>query len=245
MKLIEVKDNEEMSVEVCKLVKMKINTLATPVLGLATGSTPERLYELLVDEVQKESLSFKNVTTFNLDEYVGISGNDRNSYRYYMNSKFFDHIDIQIENTHVPNGLAKNISKECENYESRIEELKGIDLQILGIGRNGHIGFNEPGTPFSTQTHVVELEESTRKANSRFFQSLEEVPTRAITMGIDTIMKSKEIVLLVSGEKKAEALNALINGEVSEKFPASILQKHPHVTIFADEAVLKSPVMNL
>lgn len=207
-----------------------------PVLGLATGSTPEGLYEQLIAKNKEKVVSFQNTTTFNLDEYVGLDANDSNSYRYFMNEKLFNHIDIPLENTHVPNGVAENSEVECKEYEQAIQNADRVDVQVLGLGLNGHIGFNEPGTSFSSRTHVVELDESTRKANARFFESLEEVPTQAITMGIDTIMESKEIVLLVSGENKAEALKQLVHGEITEDFPASILQKHKNVTIIADKA---------
>ncbi len=238
MNIIRVKDYEEMSKAASYLMIKKMKDLENPVLGLSTGSTPEGLYRYLIEEHKREKLSFKQVTTFNLDEYVGLSHDDPNSYRYYMNEKLFKHINIPSELTHVPNGKVTNLEKECSVYEELIRRSNHIDVQILGLGLNGHIGFNEPGTAFSSRTHVVELDESTRKANARFFASLDHVPTKAITMGIETIMESKEIVLLVYGEHKAEAVARLIKGEVSEDFPASILQKHPHVTLIADDAAL-------
>lgn len=235
MELIEVKNHEEMSRKACDIISEKILKLSHPVLGLATGFTPKKVYEFLT----AKSISFKNVTTFNLDEYVGLSPEDPNSYRYYMNDIFFDHINIPKEQTHIPIGTARDLHQECLDYEKKIREAGGIDVQILGIGVNGHIGFNEPGTSFSSRTHVIELEESTRKANARFFDRMEDVPKQAITMGIETILESKEIILLVSGPKKAEAMERLLYGKVNEDFPASALRKHPNVKIIADQDALK------
>lgn len=236
MRIVEVNDYEEMSQIACNYIIEKLISLEKPVLGLATGSTPEGLYRHLVDAYKKGNVSFQHVNTFNLDEYINLDQMDPNSYRYYMNKKLFDHIDIPKENIHLPNGKAPNIDAECLNYENQILQAGKISIQVLGIGLNGHIGFNEPGTSFTSRTHVVTLDELTRRANSRFFPSIDDVPTHAITMGIETIMESQEILLLVSGEKKADALSRLINGEVSEDFPASILQRHKQVTIIADAA---------
>ncbi|WP_064971727.1 glucosamine-6-phosphate deaminase [Ornithinibacillus californiensis] len=238
MNIISTKDYQEMSRKACELVAETINTIEKPILGLATGSTPEGLYQCLINKHKEEQLSFRHVTTFNLDEYVGLGSENPNSYRYFMNGKLFQHIDIRKENTYVPNGSAENLEEECVSYEELIREHGGMDLQILGIGLNGHIGFNEPGTPFTSRTHIVELDESTRQANARFFDSLEEVPTHAITTGIGTIMESKKILLLISGENKADTVTRLVNGDISEDFPASILKEHPNVTIIADEAAL-------
>ncbi|WP_077624753.1 glucosamine-6-phosphate deaminase [Sediminibacillus massiliensis] len=236
MEMIEVEDYQEMSRVASQFIIEKVQLLDNPVLGLATGSTPEGVYKQLIEKRKQGNVSFANTSTFNLDEYVGLDGDDPNSYRYYMNEKLFSHIDIPGENTRVPNGMKKDLEQECGQYEQLIKEKQGIDLQMLGIGLNGHIGFNEPGTSLQTRTHVVELAQSTRKANARFFDSLEEVPEQAITMGIETIMASREIILLVSGERKAEALDRLLNGPVTEDFPASILQTHPNVKIIADRA---------
>lgn len=238
MHIIKVKDYEEMSEKACALLVEKMNQLENPVFGLATGSTPEGLYQRLIEKYSQNHISFKNVTTFNLDEYVGIAKNDPNSYNYFMNEKLFKHVDISADQTNLPNGVAKDLDKECRDYEERISKVGHVDVQILGIGVNGHIGFNEPGTSFTSRTQIVELDESTRNANVRYFDSMDEVPTKAITMGIESIMESKEIVLLVSGEPKAEAVAHLINGDIKEDFPASILQQHDHVTIIADEAAL-------
>ncbi|GGB55237.1 glucosamine-6-phosphate deaminase [Virgibacillus dakarensis] len=239
MKIIKVPDYQAMSEKACELVMEKVNTIEKPVLGLATGSTPEGLYQQLIKKHHHHEVSFKNTTTFNLDEYVGLSKQDPNSYYYYMQEKLFKHIDIPREQAHLPNGEGDNLQANCQDYEQLIKAAGNIDIQLLGIGLNGHIGFNEPGTSFSSRTHIVELDESTRKANARFFSSLADVPSKAVTMGIGTIMESKQIILLVSGEKKSDAVTRLITGEITEAFPASILQKHENVVLIADEAALK------
>ncbi|SEO17596.1 glucosamine-6-phosphate deaminase [Amphibacillus marinus] len=242
MNIITVTDYQAMSDWACQHLIKRINELEQPVLGLATGSTPEGMYSSLINAYQNKQISFENVISFNLDEYVGLPSDDHNSYNYFMHDKLFNHIDIKGKNAHLPNGIASSPDQECQDYEKLITQTNGIDLQILGIGLNGHIGFNEPGTPFSSRTHVVELDDLTREANARFFASKDDVPTHAITMGIATIMESKEIILLISGENKAEALKQLIESDVTEDFPASILQKHPNLTIVADEAAAHSLV---
>ncbi|WP_100010403.1 glucosamine-6-phosphate deaminase [Lentibacillus sediminis] len=238
MDIIKVKDYQEMSEKACSHVINNIHRQDAPVLGLATGSTPEGLYKQLIEKYRQKKVSFEQTTTFNLDEYVGLENDDRNSYHYYMQEKLFNHIDISAEKANLPNGSAADLEQECRNYEAQIQQANGIDLQILGIGLNGHIGFNEPGVSFASRTHVVDLAASTREANARFFPSLEDVPTQAITMGIETIMESKAILLLVSGKQKTEAVARFVNGEISEGFPASVLQQHPQVTLIADEAAL-------
>ncbi|WP_141432227.1 glucosamine-6-phosphate deaminase [Bacillus sp. 03113] len=238
MNIIQVKDYQEMSEKAADLLISKIKSKQSFNLGLATGGTPKGLYEILIEDHKKNGTSYKHITTFNLDEYVGLNKLDPNSYHYYMNDTLFHHLDIDVDHTHLPIGSAKNLELECQRYEQLIDEKGGVDLQILGIGRNGHIGFNEPGTSFQSLTHVVTLDESTRKANARYFSSIEEVPTHAITMGIASIMKSKEIFLLVSGEEKADAVHKLFNSEESEDFPASILKQHPCVTIIVDQKAL-------
>lgn len=235
MKLIKTSTYEALSQMAAARIISKIHANPRLNLGLATGSTPTGVYKRLIQDHEVNKTSYKQVNSFNLDEYIGISKKDPNSYHYFMCENLFDHIDIPIDQTHIPDGTAENLDEECRRYEQFIQEHGGIDLQILGIGQNGHIGFNEPGTSFSSRTHIINLAESTRKANSRFFESLEDVPTQAITMGIASIMESKEIFLLVSGAAKAEALARLVNGEVSESFPASVLKNHPNVTIFADK----------
>ena len=230
-----------MSEKATDILVHRIHSLEKPVLGLATGSTPEGLYQRLIEEFEQGAISFKHVTTFNLDEYVGLGQNDSNSYYQFMNEKLFRHVDIAMERIHIPNGTALDLGKECDAYEHAIEQAGGIDIQLLGIGANGHIGFNEPGTPFSSKTDIVDLEKTTIQANARFFHSIEEVPTQAVSMGIETIMNSKEILLLVSGEAKADAMAKLLAGEVSEDFPASILNNHANVTVIVDEAALADP----
>ncbi|RSD25140.1 glucosamine-6-phosphate deaminase [Mesobacillus subterraneus] len=234
MKLIRTTSYEELSQQAAAEIISRIQSNHRLNLGLATGSTPTGVYKQLIEDHKKNKTSYKEINTFNLDEYIGIAKKDPHSYHYFMCENLFHHIDIPLDQTHIPDGTAKDLKEECLRYEQFIQEHGGIDLQILGIGQNGHIGFNEPGTPFDSRTHIIMLAESTRKANSRFFDSLEEVPKQAITMGIASIMASMEIFLLVSGTSKAEALARLMNGAVSEQFPASVLKKHPNVTIFAD-----------
>jgi glucosamine-6-phosphate deaminase len=238
MKIIDVKDYQEMSKKAAEYIIEKVRHSKNLKLGLATGGTPVGTYTNLIEDHKQNHTSYQGVKTFNLDEYVGLSGDNHNSYRFYMNDQLFNHIDIEKSNTHIPHGDAKDMQKECTDYENLLAEHGGIDLQVLGIGSNGHIGFNEPGTSFDSNTHIVDLAPSTREANARYFDSLEEVPTRAVTMGIATIMKSKEILLLISGENKKEALSNLLHGEVDERFPASVLRNHPCVTIIADEAAI-------
>lgn len=234
MNIIKAENYKEMSQLAAKYLIKQVNEKPNSVLGLATGSTPEGLYKEIIHHYTEGDVSFKEVATFNLDEYVGLSKDNDQSYYYYMHNLLFDHIDIKDEQANLPNGNTENLQEACKQYESSIQEAGGIDIQILGIGLNGHIGFNEPGTSFASQTHIVELDESTRKANARFFDSIDDVPAQAITMGIDSIMQSRQIILLVSGSQKAEALEKLVNGPITEKFPASILQKHANVTIIAD-----------
>lgn len=238
MKLIKTKDYNELSKVACELTINYLKELVNPVLGLATGSTPEGLYSCLIDYHKKTGFSFADVKSFNLDEYIGLSEENENSYHYYMNEKLFSHIDIKPENTHVPNGMATDFSFECDRYEKEIKLAKGINLQLLGLGVNGHIGFNEPGTSFQSTTQVITLDKSTRNANAHFFASQGEVPKQAISMGIKSIMETEKIILLASGTKKANALYHLLEGDITEAFPASILNKHADVTIIADEDAL-------
>ncbi|UOE55054.1 glucosamine-6-phosphate deaminase [Bacillus sp. CMF12] len=238
MKIIRTADYNDMSQKAAQLMIEKIRQQPDMTLGLATGSTPKGVYAELIKDHQKNGTSYEKITTINLDEYIGLPPSDPNSYRHFMNSELFDHLDIRLVNTHLPNGAAEDMSKECERYEQLIKDLVDIDLQLLGIGRNGHIGFNEPCTSFHSRTHVVDLAESTRKANARFFSSIEDVPAQAITMGIASILDSREIILLASGSAKAEALRQLVYGEPDEQFPASALKLHANVTIIADEEAL-------
>lgn len=234
MKIIKVENYSQLSKKAAELVIEKVRRKPKTVLGLATGGTPVGLYEILIKDYQNNHTSYRKVTTFNLDEYIGLSGDNPNSYRYFIDKHLLNHIDILKANTFVPLGNAKDPLKQCQGYEKLLKKHDGIDLQILGIGANGHIGFNEPGTSFQSETHVIELTSSTREANARFFKNIDEVPTHAITMGIASIMRGKEIVLLISGEAKSEAFLRLLNEEVNEDFPASILKTHPCVTIITD-----------
>lgn len=238
MNIIKVKNYDEMSDKACQFIAERLNNLKDPVFGLATGSTPEGLYERLIKQYKENEISFKDVTTFNLDEYIGLPADHPNSYHYFMGEKLFSHIDINPDQTHLPNGVADDLNKECKDFEDLIKQAGGINLQLLGLGTNGHIAFNEPGSKFDGRTAIVDLAQETLEANARFFDSIEDMPTQAVTMGIGSIMEADEILLLVSGDSKAEALAHVINGEVTEEFPASILQKHTNVTIIADEAAL-------
>ncbi|WP_413374837.1 glucosamine-6-phosphate deaminase [Alkalihalobacillus sp. 1P02AB] len=240
MKIVETTNYQEMSEKAASFLINQVKEKPNATLGMATGGTPEGMYQLLIEDYNQNGTSYKEVTTFNLDEYIGLPKEDKNSYNSYMHNALFNFINIPESQIHLPNGMNADAAKECEKYEERIARNGGIDIQILGIGENGHIGFNEPGTSFDSKTHVITLTESTRIANSRYFNSLDEVPTKAVTMGISTIMQAKKIILLASGEKKADALHQLLHNEVDESFPASILQKHPNVTIIADRDALKN-----
>ncbi|WP_297077518.1 glucosamine-6-phosphate deaminase [uncultured Enterococcus sp.] len=227
MKLIQVNNAVEGGKKAFELVQNAMdNGLQT--MGLATGSTPETLYQ----EMVASDLDFSALTSVNLDEYVGLSATDPQSYHMYMHEHLF--AKKPFKESYIPNGKAEDLNQECQRYEEILTNHP-VDLQILGIGRNGHIGFNEPNTPFDTPTHVVELTESTIKANQRYFDKIEDVPTRAISMGIQSIMQSKAIVLLAFGKSKAQAIKGMIEGPITEDLPASVLQKHPNVTIIADE----------
>jgi glucosamine-6-phosphate deaminase len=206
------------------------------VLGLPTGRTPIGMYQRVVARCKAEYHCFRDVTTFNLDEYVGIPRDHPASYFMFMKRHLFDHVDIDPERTHIPNGMAPDLSAECVRYEEEIRDAHGLDLTFLGLGSNGHIAFNEPGTPFDSRTHVVALSESTRKSNAALFL-VQPVPTHAITMGIGTILDSREIVLLASGARKREAIARLRSGEETTQFPASALWRHPKVTVLVDAAL--------
>ncbi|MFC4402181.1 glucosamine-6-phosphate deaminase [Gracilibacillus xinjiangensis] len=235
MKIIESKNYLKMSHTACQILAEQIGQNPKIKLGLATGSTPIGLYNRLIHLNKKKEISFQKVTTFNLDEYVGLPATHPNSYHYFMRENFFQHIDINEANTHIPNGMAYDLEKECIRYQQVIETAGGMDIQVLGLGENGHIGFNEPGTSFSEETHIISLEKSTREANARFFDNIDQVPKKAITVGINTIMQSKQVILLISGETKAEAYNRLVNGGITETFPASILQKHKNCIVLVDQ----------
>ena len=233
-----VKDYSVLSKKAAMIIAAEITQREHPVLGLATGSTPIGAYQVLRELYREGRLDFSAVRTVNLDEYRGLSPEDSHSYRYFMNQELFHHINIDMEKTKVPNGLLTDANKACAEYEEHIRKLGGIHLQILGLGHDGHIGFNEPGDFFPNETHCVKLTEETIEANQRFFSSKEAVPKEAYTMGIGTIMKAKKILLMVSGKDKADILQKVLEGPVTPLIPASILQFHPHVHVLADEAAL-------
>lgn len=234
MNIIKVRNYEELSDKAAEIVAELVKKKENACLGLATGGTPLGMYTKLIEKYQAGEISFKNVKTYNLDEYCGLDKNHPQSYYTYMHTNFFNHVDISENNVHIPEGNTDNHKEACETYNQLIKNNR-IDLQILGIGANGHIGFNEPGTPFSQETFVVKLTEKTRNDNRRFFNSLAEVPEYAITMGIKNIMQADAILLLASGKSKAEAVKKLVKGELTEEFPASILKEHKNVTVIIDE----------
>lgn len=228
---VEAASYEEMCKIAADLFTEQLSEKPDSVLGMATGGTPEGFYKEMVQRYQDGKITFANAKSFNLDEYVGLTPENEASYHYYMDEKLFNHIDMKRENIHVPEGSTTDLSTAAAKYDAKIAAAGGIDMQLLGIGVNGHIGFNEPGTPFTLGTNIVELTQSTREANKIYFDNIEDVPTHAITMGIHTIMKSKKIVLLISGASKQEAFDRLRSGDITEDFPASALHNHEHVTV--------------
>ena len=236
MEIIITETYEEMSREAADVIAECIKEKPDCVLGLATGSTPIGLYAELVKDNQAGEISFKDVKTFNLDEYRGLNPKHHQSYRYFMQENLFDHVDVVAENTHVPNGFNPDAEAACSEYEESIEDAGGLDLQLLGLGHNGHIGFNEPADHFPLATNCVQLTESTIQANSRLFDSIDEVPREAYTMGIGTIMKAKKILVVANGEGKAEIVKKAFFGPIVPQVPASVLQLHPDVTVIVDEA---------
>jgi glucosamine-6-phosphate deaminase len=236
MKIVSVENYQELSEYVCSEIECVVRSNPYAVLGLATGGTPLRTYREMIKGYEKRNIDYRQVTTFNLDEYIGLGRDHPQSYYIYMMNNLFNHINVSPENIHIPNGNAEGLDSECNRYERLIEEIGPPDLQILGIGENGHIGFNEPGTSFTSETHIVELAESTRRANARYFSSRDEVPQHAITMGIQSILKSKRILLLASGSHKAKAVKTLLECDADEGFPASVLKGHADVTLVVDEA---------
>lgn len=231
MKIIRTKNYEEMSFEAAKIMAAQMVLKPQSVLGLATGSTPIGMYEQLVKWNKEGKLDFSQIQSVNLDEYCGLDGENDQSYRYFMNHHLFNHVNIDINNTHVPNGKAVDTKAECERYDALIESLGGTDIQVLGIGPDGHIGFNEPDAVFTKSTHRVELDPSTVEANARFFASIDDVPRFALTMGMGGIMSAKKILLMANGTKKKEILEKALFGPITPEIPASILQLHPDVTV--------------
>ena len=239
MKIIVTENAEAMSKRAAKLFIKKIKRKDRIVLGLATGSTPIGLYQELIKAYQEGKVDFSNVETFNLDEYYGLAPTHPASYNYFMHNNLFNYINIPENNIHIPSGIPEDVEDYCEKYENMIKEAGGIDLQLLGIGENAHIGFNEPGTQLGATTQLINLADKTIEANSRFFEGKEEVPKKAISMGIKTIMRAKQIVLLATGERKAQAIYNTIKGPVESSVPASVLQLHPDVTIIVDKPAAK------
>lgn len=230
------KDYSAMSEKAAQIFANEMQQKPDLVLGLATGSTPTGTYQELIRMHKEEGLDFSKVVSFNLDEYYGLAPDNPQSYNYFMFENLFNHVNVKKENIHIQNGLVSDVETYCKQYDEEIEKYGGIDLQLLGIGVNGHIGFNEPAEELVLGTHLTDLTEDTIKANSRFFDSPEEVPTKAITMGIGSIMKAKKILLLASGKNKAEIMAKLLNSDVvTTKVPASLLMLHPNVTIIMDE----------
>lgn len=239
MKLIVVNNYEELSKvaakEFSKIIKEKENV----VLGLATGGSPVGMYKELIRMYEQKELNFSKTTTVNLDEYIGLNPEHNQSYRYFMNNNLFNHINIDKSNTFVPNGLAEDLEAQCKEYDQKIVELGGIDIQLLGVGNNGHIAFNEPNSELSSGTHIISLTDNTIEANARFFDNIDDVPRKAITMGVGGIMKAKKIILIASGESKAEAIKGIFSGKITTANPATMLQMHRDVTVIVDEAAAK------
>ncbi|MDD5449307.1 MAG: glucosamine-6-phosphate deaminase [Candidatus Omnitrophica bacterium] len=235
MKVIVCKDSDEMSRAAAQIFAQRIRKKPNIVLGLATGGTPVKMYKELIRMCKEENLDFSKVITYNLDEYLGLSGDHDQSYRYFMNENLFNHININKANTHVLNGKAKDPAAECKAYEEAIKKAGGIDIQLLGIGGNGHIAFNEPGSPKNSRTRIVDLTEKTIQDNARFFASVNDVPKQALSMGNGTILEAKEIVLIADKASKADAIAKSIEGPATEQVPASLLQSHKNVTFVVDK----------
>ena len=235
MKFITTETYDQLSHKAATIIASQVIVKPNCVLGLATGSSPVGIYKNLVKWYNQGDLDFSKVTSINLDEYVGLKGDHPQSYRFFMQDHFFNHENILPENTYVPNGCAEDFDKECAEYDERIKNYGGIDLQLLGIGVDGHIGFNEPGDTFDKNTHVADLHQSTIEANARFFDSVDEVPKQAVSMGLMSIMQAKKIVLIANGPAKKDVLLRAFNGPVTPQIPASILQLHPDVTVIFSE----------
>lgn len=238
IRIYKTKDYKAMSRKAANIISAQVIMKPDCVLGLATGSSPIGTYEQLTEWYRKGDLDFSEVTSVNLDEYKGLSHESDQSYYFFMQDHFFKHINIPANKTFVPNGVESNSKKACEDYDEVIRSVGGVDLQLLGLGHNGHIGFNEPADVFEKETHCVDLTQSTIEANARFFETREDVPTQAYTMGIQTIMRAKKILIVVSGEEKASIVKKAFFGPVTPQVPASILQMHPDVILVGDEAAL-------
>lgn len=242
MIIYKVKNYEQMSKKASNIIASQVVLNPHSVLGLATGSTPEGTYKSLIQKFEDGDIDFANIKAVNLDEYKGLSKDDTQSYAHFMKSNLFSHINIDMKNTHIPNGTEPDATKECEKYNQTITNIGGIDLQLLGIGGNGHIGFNEPSTVFENGTHYVALAQETIDANARFFDNKDDVPKFAYSMGIGNIMHAKSILLVASGKAKAEAIYNSLFGDITPQVPASILQLHHNVTVVADEEALSIAV---
>lgn len=238
MRIVRAKDYNDMSRKAANILSAQVIMKPNCVLGLATGSTPVGTYAQLVEWYNKGDLDFSNVTTVNLDEYRGLDRENDQSYYYFMNRHLFGKVNVNHERTFLPDGTEKDSEKACADYNQIIEDVGGVDLQLLGLGHNGHIGFNEPGDVFKAKTHCVDLTETTIKANQRFFASIDDVPRQAYTMGIQTIMQARKILVVVSGEDKAGIVKEAFFGPITPRVQASVLQLHPDVTVVADEAAL-------
>jgi glucosamine-6-phosphate deaminase len=238
MRIYKATDYQDMSRKAANIISAQVIIKPDCVLGLATGSTPMGIYQQLIEWYNKGDLDFKSVKTVNLDEYKGLTEDNKQSYHYFMKKNLFEQVNINMKNTYLPDGTAEDSEIECTRFNRLIEQLGGIDMQLLGLGHNGHIGFNEPSDSYEKGTHCVALTQSTIEANSRLFQAGEVVPSHAYTMGIKTIMLAKKILLVVSGEEKADILLKALTGPVTPTLPASILQLHPDFTVVADEAAL-------
>ncbi len=237
MKIIVTENYSGLSRSAADIIEKLIKEKNDAVLGLATGGTPVGTYEELIKRYEEKQIDFSKVKTINLDEYIGLDGHNTQSYRYFMNDKLFNHININKANTFLPNGTSENIEEECASYDRKIDELGGIDLQILGVGTNGHIAFNEPAEALNFSTHVTSLTEATIKANARFFESMDDVPKTAITMGVGKIMQAKKIILLASGKNKADAIKGMLSGKITTNNPATMLQLHSDVTLIIDKEI--------
>jgi len=235
MKILVCKDYEELSRKSAEIIVSQVNQKKDSVLGLATGGTPVGMYQELVKSYREGKVDFGKVITFNLDEYYGVDPKNVNSYHYYMNTNFFDHVNIDRKNINIPNGMSKDIEKECREYDEKIQSLGGIDLQILGVGLNGHIGFNVPARELMSTTHITDLTKETINANARFFEDISQVPTKAITVGMATILRSKKIVVLINGKNKSKIFDKITGKKITTQIPATLLQLHPDVTIVVDE----------
>ncbi len=235
MRILVCKNYDEMSKKAAQIIASQVTLKPDSVLGLATGSTPIGMYKNLVKMYNDNELDFSDVKTFNLDEYYQLPRDNDQSYYYFMHENLFNHINIKEENINIPNGMNEDVEAECEKYDTAIKNIGGVDIQVLGIGHNAHIGFNEPASIFEKGTNLVDLKESTIQANARFFESIDDVPKKAVTMGIGSIFTAKKIMLMASGEGKAEAIYNTVHGNITPEVPSSILQLHEDVVLILDE----------